>query len=65
MFVTAGVWKPSHELTLSFVSALGSPDCFSGSPAAPATLRLEALGKGLRVFRLGEAEHHEIPIIAA
>jgi hypothetical protein len=28
-------------------------------------LRTKELGKGLRVLRLGEAEHHEIPVIAA
>jgi hypothetical protein len=30
-----------------------------------ATVSPDALGKGLRVFRLGEAEHHEVAVIAA
>jgi hypothetical protein len=35
------------------------------SPTLRQLLPTEALGKGVRVFRLGKAEHHEIAVIAA
>jgi hypothetical protein len=47
-------------------NALGWPAWFRGSPPAPRRqpIPTEAIGKSLRVFRLGEAEHHEVAVIA-
>jgi hypothetical protein len=53
---------------LAFVlnSALGWPACFQVTAGCPSqSLSPEALGKSLRIFRLGKAEHHEVAVIAA
>jgi hypothetical protein len=46
--------------------AMWSPGLFSDSPLCRRQpLTTETLGRSLRVLRLGEAEHHEVPVSAA
>jgi hypothetical protein len=61
----------SMHITAAYATALAAPlpgaaQCFSWlSPTFRQPLATEAIGKTLRVFRLGEAEHHEVAVIAA
>jgi hypothetical protein len=47
---------------LSETISQAAPACFQSR--LPYWLSTEALGKSLRVFRVGEAEHHEVAVIA-
>jgi hypothetical protein len=59
--------QPCRLLALAFVlnNPLESPACFRVTAGCPlATVPIEAIGKGLCVFRLGKAEQHEVAVIA-
>jgi hypothetical protein len=61
------ITRLGHRLPFVLNNALGWPSCFQDlrQLLVAQPLPTEAPGKCLRVFRLGEAEHHEVAVIAA